>query len=93
MRQGTEAGASPLAELLRAAQLPPVAERRRIRKESGVSLRRMAEELGVTTPTVHNWENDGDGPSLENAVKYRKLLDQLAAIVEDRQAEAGEVAS
>lgn len=81
MTEATETGASPLADLVRAARLPEPAERRRIRIAAGVSLRRVAEELGVSIPTVHNWENGKDGPSLENAAAYRALLDQLAEAV------------
>jgi transcriptional regulator with XRE-family HTH domain len=76
-----QTGASPLAELVRAARLPPPAERRRIRLAAGVSLRRMGDELGVSAVTVHNWETNGDGPGLENATRYRRLLEQLAAAV------------
>jgi DNA-binding XRE family transcriptional regulator len=85
MTQATDAADLALAELLRAGQLPPVAERRRIRLESGATLRRMGDELGVSQTAVHHWENGVDRPSLENAVKYRRLLDQLAAVAEDRQ--------
>ena len=69
--------AKPLADLVRAARLPEPAERKRIREKAGVSLRRVAEELGVSITTVWHWEHDGDGPSMENAVRYRELLDQL----------------
>jgi len=78
----TDAGASPLAELLRAGQLPPVAERRRIRRESGATLRLMGAEIGVSMTAVHHWENGVDNPSPENAAKYRRLLDQLAEVAE-----------
>lgn len=80
MTEPTESSAA-LAELVRAAQLPAPAERKRIRQAAGLSYQRLADALGVTAPTVWNWENDGDGPSLENAVKYRRLLDELAAAV------------
>ena len=82
MSEPTEAGAAALADLVRAAKLPPVAERRRIREAAGLSFQRMADALGVTAPTVWNWENDKDGPSLENAARYRKLLDQLDKAVD-----------
>lgn len=81
-------GASPLADLVRASRLPSVAERKRIRKLANVSLQRMGDALGVTAPTVHNWENDGDGPSMENAKKYRALLEQLAEAAGTEIAEA-----
>ena len=82
MTQGTDAVDLALAELLRAGQLPPLAERRRIRIQSGASLRRMGEEIGVTATAVHRWEKGIDNPSLENAVRYRLLLDQLAALID-----------
>jgi DNA-binding XRE family transcriptional regulator len=72
--------------MLRAGQLPPVTERRRIRRESGASLRLMGAELGVSGTAVYQWENGIVRPSPENAVKYRRLLDQLAAVIEDTQA-------
>ena len=73
-----------LADLVRAAQLPKPAERKRIREAAGLSLQRFAGVLGVTPTAVWNWEHGKDGPSLENAVKYRQLLDQLAAAVRDK---------
>ncbi len=83
-----QTGVASLAELVRASRLPVPAERRRIREAAGVSLRRMGDALGVTAPTVHNWENDHEGPSMENAAKYRALLDELAAAVGTEIAEA-----
>ena len=35
-----------------------------LRAETGVSLERIADELGVTTATLHNWKN-GKGVGLE----------------------------
>jgi DNA-binding XRE family transcriptional regulator len=71
----------PLADLVRASRLPDLAERKRIREAAGVSLRRMGEALGVTEGTIWNWENGRDGPSMENAVRYRELLDELSEAV------------
>jgi transcriptional regulator with XRE-family HTH domain len=79
-----QTGASPLAELVRASQLPSIAERKRVRKAAGVSLRQVGAELGVSGETIWNWENGKDGPSKENAPRYRALLDQLAAAVGTR---------
>lgn len=70
----------PLAERVRAAQLPRPAERKRIRKRAGVSLREVAEEIGVTQTTVWHWE-EGRGPSPKHAVRYREVLDALAEAV------------
>lgn len=82
MSEPTEAGAA-LAELVRAAKLPPPEERKRIRLAAGLSLQRVGDALGVTAPTILAWENgrEGWGPTLENAVKYRELLDELAKAV------------
>lgn len=83
MTEATEPGAPTLAELVRASRLPEPAERKRIREAAGLSLQRMADALGVTASAVSYWENgvDGQGPSLENAVKYRALLDELTKAV------------
>lgn len=86
-------GASPLAEKVRHRRLsgplvPEVAECRRIREVAGVSLREMAEELGVSVTAVWHWENGQDGPSVENASRYRALLEQLAKAAGTEIAEA-----
>jgi DNA-binding transcriptional regulator YiaG len=81
MTEATQPGVSPLAELVRAAQLPEPAERRRIREAAGVSLDRLGAELGVTGMTVSNWERGVFEPSLENAAAYRRLLDELTRAV------------
>lgn len=69
---------SPLADLVRASRLPSPAERKRIRRAAGVSLERMAEDLGVSHVSVSFWERGVYDPSMENAAKYRKLLGELA---------------
>ena len=77
MTEPTTPGVAPLADLVRAARLPEPAERKRIREQAGVSLQRMADELGVSVTSIWHWEKGQDGPSLENAARYRELLDQL----------------
>jgi DNA-binding XRE family transcriptional regulator len=72
-------GVPSLADLVRAAQLPSVAERKRVREAAKVSLRMIAEACDVSITAAWHWENDKDGPSMENAVRYRKLLEELAA--------------
>ena len=48
---------SELLERLRAQRkLPPAAERRQIRLESGASLRDVARELGTSATSVIRWE-------------------------------------
>ena len=83
-----QTGVSGLADLVRASRLPSPTERRRVREVAGVSLRRMGHALGVTAPTVHNWENAQEGPSMENAAKYRRLLEELANATGTEIAEA-----
>lgn len=60
-----------------AAQLPPVKERRDIRRRSGLALRDVGEALGVDAMSVHRWESGKTKPSIENAIAYRRLLDAL----------------
>ena len=82
----TEAPSS-LADEVRAraeaTRLPPRAERKKIRKRAGVTLKRLAEELGVSEAAVWHWENgtEGQGPSEANAARYRALLDDLRQAV------------
>lgn len=81
-------GVPSLADLVRAAQLPSVAERKRVREAAKASLRMVADELGVSITAIWHWENDQDGPSMENAVRYRNLLEELAAAAGTKIAEA-----
>jgi DNA-binding XRE family transcriptional regulator len=37
----------------------------------------MGTELGVTSMTILRWESGKAEPRLENAIAYRRLLDQL----------------
>jgi DNA-binding transcriptional regulator YiaG len=66
-----------LPERVRAAQLPPPADRRRIRCEARVSLADMAAELGVSAVTVQRWEQGVFEPRREKAIEYRHLLEAL----------------
>jgi transcriptional regulator with XRE-family HTH domain len=71
----------PLVDHVRSAQLPPVAERRRIRRRAGVSLRSVADALGVSPQSVLRWER-GERPTLEHAAAYRELLEALRAALD-----------
>jgi DNA-binding XRE family transcriptional regulator len=64
-----------LVSRVRAAQLPSVAVRRRIRRRANASLRDMGLSLGVSPMTVLRWEQGTSEPRLENAIAYRRLLD------------------
>lgn len=66
-----------LVSRVRAAQLPPVAVRRRIRRRANASLRDMGLSLGVSPMTVLRWAQGTTEPRLENAIAYRQLLDAL----------------
>jgi len=70
-----------LIDRVRAAQLPPPGERQRIRREAGVTLEALANELGVTPNTAWRWEHGYMRPSLDHAAAYRALLDELQAAV------------
>lgn len=67
-----------LAERVRAAaQLPPPAVRREIRRTAKVSLAEMGAELGVTPVTVLRWEQGTFEPRRDRAIAYRNLLQSL----------------
>ncbi|WP_431900220.1 helix-turn-helix domain-containing protein [Nonomuraea sp. bgisy101] len=67
----------PLADRVRAAQLPSPQVRRRIRRDSRATLRDFADELGVSAMTVLRWEQGKAEPRMDHAIAYRQLLDQM----------------
>lgn len=78
--QGDDAArAGELAERVRAAQLPPPAERIRIRQTAHVTLEHFAHELRVSPMTVSRWERGETEPRLEQRVMYALLLREVAA--------------
>ena len=66
-----------LVERVRLGRLPSPATRASIRRGARVSLKDMGTELGVTSMTILRWESGKAEPRLENAIAYRRLLDQL----------------
>lgn len=70
--------ADTLVEQVLAARLPSPAIRREIREAAGLSYRRMAEALEVDPMTLWRWEKGKTTPKLEDAGRYRMLLDALA---------------
>ncbi|GAC1569985.1 MAG: hypothetical protein NVS3B18_01680 [Candidatus Dormibacteria bacterium] len=76
----TEASSELIARV-RGSQLPAPSQRKRIRDAAGVTLREMAQELGVTPMTVFRWERGSSKPIMSNALAYRKLLDALELAV------------
>ncbi|UUY52404.1 helix-turn-helix domain-containing protein (plasmid) [Streptomyces yangpuensis] len=60
-------------------ELPPPAERARLREAAGVSQARLAQALKSTTQTVKNWENGRSQPRPPRLQAYLRLLDGWAA--------------
>lgn len=73
-RNSAQEALPPLPQRVSAAKLPPPAERVRIRRQSGASLRDFARELGVSPVTVGRWESGQFRPRLDQAVAYARLL-------------------
>ncbi|MGK5682467.1 helix-turn-helix domain-containing protein [Actinoplanes sp. URMC 104] len=71
---------SVVDELRAIQKLPAQSERRAIRVRAGVSLSRIARDLGVSPQAVWRWENREDRLKPENALRYGALLEQLAAM-------------
>ncbi|MFF8932412.1 telomere-associated protein Tap [Streptomyces longwoodensis] len=59
--------------------LPPPAERARLRDAAGVSQSRLAEALKTTTQTVKNWESGRSEPRAPRRQAYLRLLEGWAA--------------
>lgn len=81
MRSERSDAIDALAARVRAAQLPPPSDRRRIRKQANVSLREMALTLDVDPMTVQRWEQGQVVPTLEHSLAYNALLTALDAAV------------
>ena len=73
-RNSAQDALPPLPQRVSAAKLPPPAERVRIRRQSGASLRDFAKELGVSPMTVGRWESGQVRPHLDQAAAYARLL-------------------
>ncbi|MGW7578316.1 telomere-associated protein Tap [Streptomyces sp. NPDC054765] len=59
-------------------QLPPPAERSRLREAAGVTQARLAQVLKSTTQTVKNWENGRSEPRPPRLQAYQRLLEGWA---------------
>ena len=77
------ARAEELARRVRAAQLPPPAERVRVRQTAHATLDDFAVALGVSQMTVSRWERGETEPRLEQRVMYALLLREVAAATAD----------
>ncbi|MEV1007266.1 helix-turn-helix domain-containing protein [Streptomyces sp. NPDC049881] len=71
--------ASVDALLAEGPQLPPPAERARLREAAGITQARLATALKTTTQTVKNWENGRSEPKPPRLAPYRRLLESWAA--------------
>ncbi|MFH8701873.1 telomere-associated protein Tap [Streptomyces chartreusis] len=60
-------------------QLPPPAERARLRDAAGITQARIAKAMGVTEQTVKNWENGRSEPKPPRLEAYQRLLKGWAA--------------
>ncbi|MEU5298593.1 telomere-associated protein Tap [Streptomyces umbrinus] len=79
MASEEELFASVDALLQEEPQLPPPAERARLRGAAGITQARMAKALGVTEQTVKNWENGRSDPKPPRLEAYQRLLTGWAA--------------
>ncbi len=60
-------------------QLPPPAERARLREAAGITQARLATALKTTTQSVKNWENGRSEPKSPRLEAYQRLLKGWAA--------------
>nr|WP_079161039.1 helix-turn-helix domain-containing protein [Streptomyces fodineus] len=60
-------------------ELPPPAERARLREAAGITQARLAQVLRTSTQTVKNWENGRSEPRPPRREAYRRLLEGWAA--------------
>lgn len=60
-------------------QLPPPAERARLREAAGITQARLAVAMKTSTQSIKNWENGRSEPKEPRLSAYRRLLDGWAA--------------
>lgn len=70
---------------IRAFQLPPPAERRRLRQAAGATLEDVAEAVGVSDATASCWERGIYFPSRRYRQRYLDLLGDFAAIEREKK--------
>ncbi|HEX3538858.1 MAG TPA: helix-turn-helix transcriptional regulator [Acidimicrobiales bacterium] len=69
-----------VVRMIEQSQLPPSSIRRNIRLAAHLSLREMANALGVSPMTLLRWESGDATPRRAAAVRYRTMLDSLAKV-------------
>ncbi len=78
---------SDLAALVEKAralrQLPPPAERRRIRLEAGVTQQELAAALGASRVSISRWEKGARLPRGDSALRYSRALERLLKLNEE----------
>ncbi|MGC5530417.1 telomere-associated protein Tap [Streptomyces sp. SR-10] len=79
MASEEELFASVDALLNEGPQLPPPAERARLREAAGITQARLATALKTTTQSVKNWENGRSEPKPPRLDAYQRLLNGWAA--------------
>jgi DNA-binding transcriptional regulator YiaG len=73
------ANTSRVLKLARARRLSTTGEARQVRLAQGLSLRDVAEAVGVGVTTLWRWEQARNSPHGEAALRWVDLLDQLSA--------------
>ncbi|BCT76085.1 hypothetical protein SCMU_19270 [Sinomonas cyclohexanicum] len=56
----------------------------RLRQAAGLSLKEVAGPVGVTVTSVYRWEKGLRAPRGEAAIRYLRVLDALAKVVDAR---------
>ncbi len=69
-----------LEEVRLVSQLPRPEHARAVRVRAKVSLRRLAQELGVHEITVHRWETGTSHPRGRVLLRYAELIDALQKV-------------
>ena len=64
-----------------------------IREASGLSLRDMAAEIGVNPATLARWERGKFLPRRSAAIRWARLLDDLARVISDQSESRASIAS
>lgn len=83
VRTETSDRTEQLLEQLRSRrQLPPPAERRRIREAAGVSLRELAGAIGTSHMAVDRWEKGAAPRNPAHLRAYSRLLDELRRLAD-----------